>query len=141
MSGNVCSCSGPSAPLTPPTPSSGATPCGSGAFITPVIWDPLSLPASTQQTSQAVSMRGGNALEFTAIGIYAAGAIQTSLQAQVSINGTDWTNAGSALQITALGYSASTLTTGIAFNQVRFLASNSESFQFIFTLVARIFCG
>jgi hypothetical protein len=139
MSGEGCSCAGP-AP-TAAAPSSAATPCGSGAYSTVIIWDPLSLPGSTQERSFVVPTRGGNAFDFIAIAMNALGSIQTSIQAQVSCDGINWTNAGSAHQITALGYSVSALITGNGSSHIRLVASNQVANLLIFSIALRIYCN
>jgi hypothetical protein len=141
MSGNGCSCAGPSPAPAAPAAASPATPCGPSAQITRVVWDPLCLEGSTQQTSPPFALQGANAIDLVGITIGTAGTIQTDVQAQVSSNGENWTNVGSALQMTAIGYSASSLITGIAFRWVRFVASNAVGDQVIFSFVFRAICG
>ncbi|MEK7466882.1 MAG: hypothetical protein AAB074_05650 [Planctomycetota bacterium] len=138
MSGNGCSCEGSPAPAA--ESASAATPCGSGAQFTEPVWDPLALAASGTVVSPPIPTHGANAFDFVAIVIFGA-SLQTAVQAQVSNNGLNWSNAGSALQITAVGYSASAAITGNSFAQVRFVAVESGGNPAIFSLVARFFCG
>ncbi len=71
-----------------------------------LVWDPLALAPSALQVSAALPLGGANALEFSAVVIGAAGAIQTLLQAQVSNDGINWANAGSSVQLLAFGNTA-----------------------------------
>ncbi|KAF0243553.1 MAG: hypothetical protein FD180_3278 [Planctomycetota bacterium] len=137
MSGNGCSCEGSPAPAAAPA---AATPCGSGAQYTELVWETLALPASSTVVSPPFPTHGANAFDFVAVTIFGA-SLQTSVQAQVSDDGVNWSNAGSPLQITAVGYSASSAITGNSFAQVRFVGIESGGNPSILSLIARFFCG
>lgn len=137
MSENGCGCSSTSAAPS----SAAASPCGSGAQYTEAIWDPLALAGSTTVVSSPVPTRGANAFDFIALVINAAGAIQTLIQAQVSNDGVNWSNAGASVQIIAVGYTASGSITGNGFLWVRFVAVNQVANLTNFDLDSRFYCG
>jgi hypothetical protein len=104
------------------------------------VWDPLALAGSTLQVSAAFRLGGANALEFTGVGVGAGGAIQTDLQAQVSNDGINWSNAGSSVQLLAIGNTASPVITGLSARYFRITAQNQTVNAFIIVVVARLSC-
>lgn len=136
-----CGCSSDPVPVAPASSGGPASsPCGTGAYVTEVIWDPLSLAGSTTVVSPPVPTRGGNAFDFILVAINSASTYQTVVQAQVSSDGKNWTNAGSAAQILAVGYSTSSAITGNSFAWIRFVAVNQVANLTMFSLVTRIYC-
>ena len=138
MSGNDCACAGSPSPAAASSP---ATPCGSGAQFTELVWETLAIAASATQASRPFSARGANALELVILTIAGAGAIQTTFQAQGSNDGFDWTNLGSAGQSTAVGYAVVSPATGNAFSQIRVVAVNQVANATMFSAFLRLFCG
>ncbi|KAF0243731.1 MAG: hypothetical protein FD180_3147 [Planctomycetota bacterium] len=139
MSGNGCSCEGSPAPAAAPA---AATPCGSGAQYTHVVWESLALGANLTVVSLPFSARGANALDFIIMTITASGSIQTAFQAQGSNDdGSSWTNIGSAGQSTAVGYAVMGPITGNGFAKVRLVAVEQLGVTTMFTIVCRLFCG
>lgn len=139
MSGNGCSCSS-----TPDAPSSAApasNPCGSGSQHSESVWDPLALPGSGSEYSRAILTRGANAFDFILFGINSAGSYQTIVQAQVSSDGINWTNAGSPVQLLGPGYVASSAITGNGFWCVRFICLNQVANVTLFSCIVRFYCG
>jgi hypothetical protein len=110
----------------------------SGSERTILVWDPLALAGSALQVSEAFRIGGANALEFTGVGIGAGGSIQTVLQAQVSSDRINWSNAGSSVQLLALGNTASPLITGLSAPYFRITAQNQTVNAFVFVVAARL---
>jgi len=121
--------------------SSPRTPCGAGSERTVLVWDPLALAPSALQVSGALPLGGANALEFSAVVIGAAGAIQTLLQAQVSNDGINWANAGSSVQLLAIGNTAAPLITGLGARYFRIAAQNQTANAVVFIVAARLSCA
>lgn len=138
MSGNGCSCAGTSAPAREAAASENR--CGSGAQHTEVAWDPLAFAASSTEYSRAFATRGANSFDFILLGINSAGTYQIIVQAQVSSDGINWTNAGSAVQLLAAGYTTSGAITGNGFRYARIIAQNQVAYRTIFSAVVRFFC-
>jgi hypothetical protein len=138
MSGNGCSCEGSPAPAAV---ASAATPCGSGAQFTHVVWETLALDANATQVSRPFSARGGDAFDFIILTIAAAGAIQTAFQAQVSDDGVNFFDLGSAGQSTAVGYVVMGPITGNAAAHIRLVAVEQAGNKTLFTVVSRVWCG
>ncbi len=140
MSGDGCACKdgrqGEAVPMVPDPPS--RTPCGAGSDRSVLVWDPLALAPSALQVSGALPLGGANALEFSAVVIGAGGAIQTLLQAQVSNDALNWTNAGSSVQLLAIGNAAAPLITGLGARYFRIAAQNQTANAVVFIVAARL---
>lgn len=135
MSGDGCACKEPVTAAVAMQSGSGAGPGPMPYEV--VVWDPLSLGAGAVQVSRPIEMRGGNALEFVGVVIGAGGAVQALLQPQVSNDGINWLDAGSATQLLSLGYTASSLISGLSSSYFRITAINQTGNTLVFLVVAR----
>ena len=137
MAGNGCPCA--NKPEIPSEPA--ATPCGSRAQHTDVVWETLVLNGNATQVSRAIPTRGANAFALIIMTISGAGAIQTAFQAQATNDGVNFTNIGSPGQATGVGYTTMGPITGNGFTHIRLVAVEQAGNATLFTVVAQFYCG
>jgi hypothetical protein len=113
-------------------------PVNAGSARTLVVWDPLALGGSALQVSAPFRLDGANALELAGVGVGAGGAIQTVLQAQVSNDRINWSDAGSSFQLLALGNTVSPVITGISARYFRVSAHNQTVSTLVFLCTAQL---
>lgn len=123
---------------------SGPAPCrqangnGASGFRNELLWETCALAANGSQVSRAVATGGGNAAELIVVAIAGLSSpLQLTFSLQSSSDGTNWSTVGS-LNVSNIGYTASSAFTGIGDRLLRVIASDGNGNAGIFGAILRM---
>lgn len=137
MNANGCSCTSSQARIT--DADSLATPLSGVQQSGEVVWEALVLDAFSSAISLPIPTQGASAFEIGILTINASGSIQTAFQAQVSSDGSNWSNLGTPGQSLSAGYISIGPIAGNGFQLLRLTAVEQAGSRSLFTAFVRFF--